>query len=464
MKIERLIKNRYLYIFSVALVVFNVLPESVLAQNASLSIFPQRGSFTAGNYFDVSIYLNTGDNNVNAVQVDLQFDPEKLQVISPTKGLSVVGEWIFPPSFSNTQGTVSLLGGFLFEGINTSEGLVTTVVFEALSEGETEISFLNSCKVLIGKDEGKNILSSVNKGIYNILPSPFKGPQIFSETHPDQNRWCKNNSPTFNWGRTEENETYSYVLNDDPYGEPDNEIDSFSSSVSFEDVEDGTLYFHLKGKRGQIWGGTSHFKVNIDKNSPLDFELYLESFTFVPGNNLLIYFDTDDALSGIDNYKSRISNVTDSENKIISGWIRQESPYRFSTDKRGNYMLEIRAFDRAGNFKEGKMELRVINPFFIVTSRGVQVKVIFIFWWQIYLLLAAVISGIGFLVFGFVRQKREDVRVRLQKEIKEAEKEIDDVKKAEEKLRKIRIMEEKAGREWKRLQKDLEQTSDKDSN
>ncbi len=48
------------------------------------------------------------------------------------------------------------------------------------------------------------------------------------------------------------------------------------------------------------------------------------------------------------------------------------------------------------------------------------------------------------------------MRVELQKEIKEAEKEIEDVKKAEEKLRRLRVMEEKAGQEWKRLKENLE--------
>ena len=120
------------------------LPLAIEAADASLSIFPQTGSFTEGNTFEISIFINTGENNINVVKVDLKFNPEKLQVVTPTKGISVVGEWIFPPSFSNTQGTVSLIGGFLFDGINTTEGLITTIVFEAVSPGETEVYFLDS--------------------------------------------------------------------------------------------------------------------------------------------------------------------------------------------------------------------------------------------------------------------------------------------------------------------------------
>lgn len=455
--IKKSVKEK-LILFSISLaLLFSIrLAQSAKAGGGSLSIFPQTGSFTVGNTFEVSIFINTGGNNVNVVQVDLKFDSERLQVISPSKGVSVVGEWIFPPSFSNTNGTVSLVGGFLFEGINTSEGLITTMIFEAVSQGTAEISFLNTSKILVGEEEGNNILSSVNRGVYNILPPPFKGPQIFSETHPDQNRWYKNNSPSFNWEKVGEDEDYSYTLNDDPYGEPDNAIDSYSNSVSFENVEDGILYFHLKAKKNQIWGGTSHFKVNIDKTSPLEFSPYLESFSFIPGSNLLVYFNTEDSLSGIDHYKSRISNLTDVQNIIYSAWIREESPYRFPTDNSGNYELEIRAFDKAGNFKEGRMKMRVINPFFIITSKGVQIKIIFISWWQIYFLTTVILLGIGFLIFVLIKRSKEDMRVELQKEIKEAEKEIEDVKKAEEKLRRLRVMEEKAGQEWKRLKENLE--------
>ncbi len=452
----RRISTNVLVVLGLLLVAFSLLPKEAKAVGASLSAFPQTGSFTSRNTFEVSIFLNTGGNNVNAVEVNLKFDPGKLQVITPTKGVSIIGEWIFPPGFSNTKGTISLVGGFLHDGINTSEGLISTIVFEAISPGAAEVSFLDSCKVLVGEEEGNNILSSVNRGTYDILPPPFKGPKIFSETHPDQNRWYKNNSPSFNWDRIEGSEGHSYVLDDDPYGEPDNVIDSYSNSVSFENVEDGILYFHLKAKRNQVWGGTSHFKVNIDKTPPLDFNLYLESFTFDPGNNLLVYFNTVDSLSGIDHHEARISNLTDSENIIFSAWIREDSPFRFPTDNSGNYELAVRVFDKAGNFKEGRIKIRVINPFLIITSRGVQTKVIFISWWQIYFLIAAILLGLGFLIFVLIKRGREDMMVRLSKEIKEAEKEIEDVKKAEEKLRRIRTMEEKAGQEWKRLREDLD--------
>src|SRR3989344_6048424 len=150
-------------ILIIILLSFFVVP-SVLAAGASLSNYPQAGTFTTGNTFEASVFLNTGGQNINAVKVDLRFDSSKIQVITPAKGLSAVGKWIFPPSFSNTKGEISFQGGFSGKGINTSEGLVSVIVFEAVSPGRTEVNFLDSSRALVGEKEGNNALNSVNRG------------------------------------------------------------------------------------------------------------------------------------------------------------------------------------------------------------------------------------------------------------------------------------------------------------
>ena len=443
--------SKYIIWFSVGLaLLFGVsLAGPVEAAGASLSIYPQSGTFTTGNTFDVSVFVNTSGQNVNAVKVDLKFDPEKLQVITPAKGLSAVGVWIFPPSFSNTKGRVTLQGGFSGQGINTSEGLVSVIVFEAVSQGKTEVNFLDSSLVLVGEKEGVNILTSVNRGIYDIIPSPPKGPQIFSESHPDQNRWYKNNSPVFSWEKIEETNAYSYKLDDDPYGEPDNVIDVRSTSISFEEVEDGIRYFHLKAKKGQAWGGTSHFRVMVDTAPPLKFEPYLEPFSLSSGNYLLIYFNTKDLLSGIDHYKVRIADLTDPEHIALSGWVREESPSRISTEKSGTFRILVRAFDKAGNFQEGKIQAKIFSPPFVIVSGGIQIKGLFLPWWLVYGMVGLVAIFCGSKIYSLL--KRRNLARRLKKEVKEAEKEIEDVKRLEKRIRETRILEEEAKKEAERL-------------
>lgn len=439
----------------ILILLFSFLPGATEATGASLSIYPQAGTFTVGSTFDVAIFMNTGGENVNAVRADLKFDPEKLQVITSAKGLSAVGVWVFPPSFSNTKGEITLQGGFSGAGINTSEGLVSVVVFEAISSGRSEISFLDSSKVLVGKEEGVNILSSSNRGVYDIIPSPSKGPRIFSESHPDQNKWYKNNSPVFSWEKIEKAEGYSYKLDDDPLGEPDNTIDTEFASVSFDRVEGGVLYFHLKAKKEGAWGGTSHFRAMIDITPPLSFEPYLEPFSLTSGDYLLIYFDTNDLLAGIDHYEARVANLTDPKQITLSGWTRQDSPFRISAKNQGIFSVIIRAFDKAGNFQEEKIQARIFSPILVLVSGGVKIKGLFIPSEVIYVLLGIILFFGLYLTFKWLKAKRGGLKGKFLKEIKEAEKEIEDVKKFRERIREIKEVEEKAQIEEKRLNQEL---------
>jgi len=104
---------------------------------ASLYLSPGNGTFFVGSTFDVSIFVNTGGNNVNAVKVDLKFDPRKIQIASPTAGKSFIEVWISPPVYSNVDGTASFQGGVPSPGINTSSGVVSTITFRAIAPGET---------------------------------------------------------------------------------------------------------------------------------------------------------------------------------------------------------------------------------------------------------------------------------------------------------------------------------------
>jgi len=444
-----------LVVISLTLVFMNWLPAVTEAQESSLSIYPQTGSFTVDSTFDVSIFLNTGGNNINAVQADLRFNPERLQVVTPTKELSAVETWTFPPSFSNSKGTISLRGGFPSAGINTSQGLISTITFEAISSGETVVNFLDSSKVLLSDEKGTDILSSVNKGTYHIILSPSKGPEIFSETHPDQNKWYRNNFPTFSWNEIRGATGYSCELNDDPYGEPNNDIDTESTFISFKEVEDGIKYFHLKAKKGEVWGGTSHFKIKIDQTPPQEFEPYLEPFSLTFGNYLLIYFDTKDSLSGIDRYEVRIADFTDPKDVVLSGWTRQESPFRFTKGKSGTFRVLVRVFDKAGNLQEGNIRVRTFGSLLTIVSGGIQIRGAFIPWWLIYFLVGIILWGTGYSIFKWIKRKRETLRDRFRREVAEAEKEIEDVRRLKRKIKEMRTLEEETMKEGDRLTEEI---------
>jgi len=229
-------------------------------------------------------------------------------------------------------------------------------------------------------------------------------------------------------------------------------------------VEDGILYFHLKAKKENVWGGASHFRVMIDTAPPLSFKPYSEPFSLTAGDYLLIYFNTGDLLAGIDHYEVRIADLTDPEHITLSGWTRQDSPFRISTQNKGIFSVIIRAFDKAGNFQEEKIQVRVFSPPLVLVSGGVQIKGFFFPWWSFYILMGVILFWVGYLTFKWIKVRKQTLREKFLKEIREAEKEIEDVRKFRERVREVRELEEKAEKEEERLEKELwekKETQDK---
>jgi uncharacterized membrane protein len=415
--IKRINAKKLLVLISFLLVVISGLPRGAEGVGASLYFSPGNGTFFVGSTFDVSIFVNTGGNNVNAVKVDLKFDPRKIQIASPTAGKSFIEVWISPPVYSNINGTASFQGGVPSPGINTSSGVVSTITFRAIAPGETIVSFLDSSKVLLDDGKGTNVLSSLGRGVYNlVIPAP-EGPKVFSSTHPDQNKWYKNNNPTFSWEKEEGITDFSYSLDYDFNGTPDSISEGNNTSVSYTDLEDGIWYFHLKAKKGDIWGGITHYIVQIDTTPPADFNLVFEP-TFknqnVTSNEPIVSFITTDALSGVDHYEIKTINFTEGGEKETGFFVEVASPYKLPILNLGEHEVIVRAFDVAKNWRDVSARIEVI-PFgkaFYITKKGINIFGFFLPWWQVILILVFIILFFIILVFWSWRRHRRLVKQR----------------------------------------------------
>jgi len=262
------INTKFLVVLSFILVVISGLPLLVEGAGASLYLSPQSGTFFVGSIFDISVFVNTEGNSINAVEVNLKFPPDLLQVTSPTAGSSFISIWADQPFYSNQEGLISFKGGVPSPGINTSSGLISTITFRAKAPGQATISFLDSSKVLLADAKGTDILKTAAKGEYLLTVPPPEGPKISSPTHSCLTCWSKNNNPTFFWEKEPGVTDFSYSLDQDARGIPDNISEGSSTSATFNDVSDGIWYFHLKAKKGDVWGGISHYSIQIDTTPP----------------------------------------------------------------------------------------------------------------------------------------------------------------------------------------------------
>jgi len=386
------------------------LPLTLNAEEGGASIYlsPLTGTFHLGDTFGVSIFVNTGGNDVNAIKINLKFDPKKIQVVGPSGGRSIISVWVSQPSYSNVDGILTFQGGVPSPGFNTSSGLISTVTFRAITPGSVVISVQDNSNVLLNDGKGTDILGSTGRGLYDIIMPPPEGPEVFSSSHPDQNNWYKDNNPTIQWEEKESVIDFSYSIDKDFRGFPDNISEGLGHSVSYTNLEDGIWYFHIKAKKGNVWGGVTHYILKIDSTPPAAFNLNFESSaaSIISTQYPIISFVTTDALSGIDHYELKSINLGktgDGETGETEFFVEATSPYRLSLDS-GPVQVIVRAHDKAGNWRDTSEKIQVL-PLgkFIITREGVQFWVIFLKWWLIILILGLLVI-IGLIIIFLSRK------------------------------------------------------------
>lgn len=426
-----------LFLTTIILAVSFIVAPRVEAGGASLYFSPNSGTFFIGSTFDVSVFINTGGNNINAVKVDLKFDPRKIQIASPTTGKSLISVWVAQPVYSNIQGTASFQGGMPSPGINTSSGLISTITFRAVAPGQTVISFSDSSKVLLDDGKGTNILSSSGRGEYSLAIPPPEGPKVFSSTHPDQNKWYNSNSPTLSWEKEEGVTGFSYILDQSFFGDVDNISEGSQTSISFADLEDGIWYFHIKAKKGNVWGGVSNYIMQIDKTPPASFQISVEpnlSASGIVSENSILTFVTTDNLSGISHYLLKLINLKQGKGEQGEGFfIEITSSYKLSRLEAGEYQIIVRAFDYAMNFMDSDKKIEVIptEELFHVFRKGVNIFTLFIEWRKVILILIILIFIAAGIIYREIRYRRKIILA--EKSFREA---AEKLRKSNEEIRK----------------------------
>jgi len=464
-----------LVVFGFVFLLISGLPSIVKAQGASLYLSPNSGTFYVGSTFDISIFVNTGGEDINAVQTDLKFDSKKLQIASPTAGKSFISVWISQPTYSNINGTAFFQGGMPSPGINTSAGLVSTITFRVIAPGETTIYFLDSSRILLDDGEGTDVLTSVGRGVYTLSIPPPEGPKVFSPTHPDQNKWYKNPNPTFSWEKEKGVTDFSYSLDFDSQGVPDNVSEGDFTSISFTDLKDGIWYFHIKAKKAGVWGGTSHYLIQLDSTPPASFTPGVEPSIKTSVSQPIISSITTDALSGFDHFEVKVIDISSGrEDREVAFFIEAVSPYKLPALEPGQYMVVIKAFDKAGNWRNESIKIEIIPEGIGITGKGVWFFGIFIPWWLIIIILILIfVLVIVFLILWW-RKYRQSEKAKKWK-LKRGESDLKDLpsKKLSLEDEKIEIMIRKRvlekliediTKEEKEIEKEVEIINTKEKN
>jgi hypothetical protein len=379
------------------------------AGDVSLNLSPSTGTFVVDSTFDVSLFLDTQAQSINAVELTVKFAPDRLQLISSSTGKSIIGIWPTLPKFNNETGVVQLVGG-VPGGITASRGLITTLTFRAKAVGSTVVK-IESSRVLFNDGSGTEALVHNNGALYQIVLPPPAGPIVVSSSHPEQGKWYRNNTVNLEWGEEGGLEGFSYMISDQAIDTPDDIAEGTQRSVVYHDMADGKHYFHIKGLRAGQWGGVSHYAVNIDTTPPADFKVEVIPGARTARTRPVIQYQTTDSTSGVDHYELSMLSLQDpaqQQKNNQSFFIEAESPYIPGDLSYGKYDVIIRAFDLAGNVREVTQRIQIVPALFQnVADKGLVFKSTFIMpWWVIWTMGILVLLLILFLAFLF--KKRHD--------------------------------------------------------
>ncbi len=372
------------------------------AEAANFSITPSGGTYAVGTTFDVSVIVDTKGQEINAVQVNLAFPADKLQLVSPSTGSSIISIYTTPPKYDNATGRIEIIGG-IPNGINVSSGLITKLTFRVKGIGTAALRFNGESQVLLNDGRGTNVLDNTFGASFKLELPPQQGPIVISDTHPDQESWYRNSNVNLQWDvGLPPADNYSYSISDNPSDVPDDTPETNNTSVSYKSVPDGINYFHIKAFRNGRWGGVSHYGLKIDNSPPAEFQIEINPSARTNLTKPIINFATTDTLSGLDRYEIKILPLKiNGRSKAVSDeqlFVDATSPYQTNDLLHGTYQVILRSYDKAGNMREVTKKLEITDSMFWFLGQdgvwlpfGKQVSWSVAFWLLLLLILAATV-------------------------------------------------------------------------
>lgn len=145
-------------------------------------VIPPKGQYRIGEIFPMKLEINSAENAINAVQADIGFDPDKIEVVEVSSKDSFANIFI-QKEVNNEGGWARLTGGLPNPGWTGTGGTFGTVYFRGKSPGVVVVNFLPSSMVLANNNAGSNILKELPAVSYLILPD-----KVTPEEEQEQNK------------------------------------------------------------------------------------------------------------------------------------------------------------------------------------------------------------------------------------------------------------------------------------
>jgi len=120
----------------------------------------------------------------------------------------------------------------------------------------------------------------------------------------------------------------------------------------------------------------SHYAVNIDATPPSSFPITVFPRKRTVVRQPIIAFDMTDQSSGVDHFEIKLikvggnpgittaADLAEARKELTPFFVEAASPYPAPVLALGSYDIVIRAFDRAGNFREETGNVKIVSAIF----------------------------------------------------------------------------------------------------
>lgn len=327
------------------------------ARAASLYLSPASGAYALNSNIAVGVYVSSADKAMNAVSGALDFPADKLQVVSISKSGSVINLWVAEPSYSNSNGTINFEGVALNPGYTGANGKIITINFRVKGADTGALKF-TAGSVLANDGQGTEILTGSSGAQFTLgegkpvpLPEPEivppgkpAAPAVSSATHPDESKWYNIKDAQFAWQLPAGISKARILVDSQPDSVPSVVYAPAIKEKELKEVGDGQWYFHVQLYNDKGWGGTTHFRFQIDTVNPTGLKIAEIKRPDPTDPRAAFLLSAADELSGVDYYETRVDN----NEPII--W-KDDGSHRFETGpvSAGNHILTVKVFDKAGN-------------------------------------------------------------------------------------------------------------------
>jgi hypothetical protein len=144
-------------------------------------IIPTKGQYKLGEVFPMNIEITGIKAPINAVQADLGFDNQRVELMDISTEGSFANIFV-QKDINNEAGYARLTGGLANPGFLGEKGLFGTAFFKAKIPGVVKIEFLPTSLVLANDGRGGNVLNQLSSVSYLILPEKVTDEEARSQT------------------------------------------------------------------------------------------------------------------------------------------------------------------------------------------------------------------------------------------------------------------------------------------